>query len=405
MKEDIKRLKDASKDLVVLYVEDEELLSASVYEYLKKIFKKVICANEGEQGLQLYTEAFKNNEPFDIVITDIEMPKMNGLKMAQNIKQINKNQEIIIISAYTNTNYFTESIQIGVSGYIIKPMDYSQMNAILYKTALMIQEHRKVIQYEQHLEKRVEEEVQKNKINEKMLLEQSKMAAMGEMLESIAHQWRQPLSVITTAASGMKMQKEYDMLTDEKFLKYVTSIVSSATHLSETIDDFRDFFKQDKKEELFNLKDSFHRAEDLLSSKFKNRGIDIIENIDDSTMLGLSNELVQVFMNILNNAKDAVEEIKDGRRFIFVDIQKDEKNIEINIKDNGGGIPLDIIEKVFQSHFTTKNDKDGTGIGLHMTQQIIEDHLNGKISVQNIEYVYEDNSYKGALFSIMIPHR
>ena len=403
MKEELIRLRNIAKDLVVLYVEDEELLSASVYEYLKKIFKKVVCAKDGQHGLDLYKKAFMKDETYDIVITDIEMPNMNGLEMSKSIKGIDLNQEIIIISAYTNTSYFTDSIQIGISGYIIKPMDYLQMNDILYKTALKIQEHKKVIQYEQHLELRVKEEVKKNKISQKMLLEQSKMAAMGEMLESIAHQWRQPLSVITTAASGMKMQKEFDMLTDENFIESTDSIVNAAMHLSETIDDFRDFFKPNKKAEIFNLKDSFHRATELLSSKFKNREIEIIENIDDVKIMGLTNEFVQVFMNILNNAKDALEEIKDSRRLIFIDIHQGQDDIIINIKDNGGGIPPNIIDKIFESHFTTKSDKDGTGIGLYMTQQIIEEHLSGKIKVENIEYKYEDKNYKGARFNIDIP--
>ena len=403
MKEDLKKLKNIAKDLIVLYVEDEALLSASVYEYLKKIFKDVVCASDGKQGLDLYLKAFKEDKTFDIVITDIEMPNMNGLEMSQNIKNIDSNQEIIIISAYTNTQYFTDSIQLGVSGYIIKPMDYLQMNQILYNTALKIQEHKKVIQYELHLEYRVQEEIEKNKVNEKMLLEQSKMAAMGEMLESIAHQWRQPLSVITTAASGMKMQKEYDMLTDENFSESISSIVSAAMHLSTTIDDFRDFFKPNKKEELFSLKDSFHRATELLSSKFKNREIEVIEYIEDVKMMGLTNELVQVFMNILNNAKDALEEIDDKRRLIFIDIYQERNYIIIKIKDSGGGIPLHIINKIFESHFTTKDNKDGTGIGLYMTQQIIEEHLNGKIEVKNLEYQYESEDYKGAQFSINIP--
>ncbi|MCK5110607.1 MAG: hybrid sensor histidine kinase/response regulator [Arcobacteraceae bacterium] len=403
MKEDLKKLKNIAKDLTVLYAEDDGLLRVSVYEYLKKIFKKVVCAEDGEHGLDLFKKAFEESEYFDIVITDIEMPNMNGLEMSKNIKNINSNQEIIIISAYTSVNYFTDSIQIGVSGYIIKPMDYLQMNSILYKTALRIQEHKKVIEYEKYLEKRVKEEVKKNKVNQKMLLEQSKMAAMGEMLESIAHQWRQPLSVITTAASGMKMQKEFDMLTDELFVKSVDSIVSAAMHLSDTIDDFRDFFNPNKKEELFNLKDSFYRATELLSSKFKNREIETIENIDDVEMMGLTNDLVQVFMNILNNAKDALEEVKDKKRLIFVEINKDKNNINILIKDSGGGIPDNIIDKIFESHFTTKENKDGTGIGLYMTQQIIKDHLKGKIDACNVEYEYDGEKYKGAQFSIKLP--
>jgi len=398
MKEKLIKLKEITKNLTALYVEDEQDLRQSVYEYLKKLFKKVDSAADGVEGLEKY-----KTEQYDIVITDIEMPNINGLEMSTLIKEIDPSQEIIIMSAYTNTSYFTDAIQIGISGYIIKPMDYIQMNDILYKTVLNIQEHQKVIEYEKYLEKRVKQEIEKNIINEKMILEQSKMAAMGEMLESIAHQWRQPLSVITTAASGMKMQKEYDMLNDEVFNESTDSIISAAMHLSDTIDDFRDFFKPNKKKETYKIEDCFKRAKELLSSKFKNRDIETIENIDNSEIFGLVNELVQVFMNILNNAKDALEEIKDNRRLIFIDIKTSDDCININIKDSAGGVPNDIINKIFESHFTTKSDKDGTGIGLYMTKQIVVEHLKGEISVKNIEYEYEDNKYQGALFNIVLP--
>jgi signal transduction histidine kinase len=398
MQEKLLKLKEITKNLTALYVEDETDLRQSVYEYLKKLFKKVDSAVDGEDGLKKYKEG-----QYDIVITDIEMPNMNGLDMSEKIKEIDNVQEIIIMSAYTNTSYFTESIKIGISGYIIKPMDYIQMNDIIYKTVLNIQEHQKVIDYEKYLEKKVSEEIEKNKINEKMILEQSKMAAMGEMLESIAHQWRQPLSVITTAASGMKMQKEYDMLSDDAFNESTASIISAAMHLSNTIDDFRDFFKPNKKKELYKISDSFTRAKELLSSKFKNRDIETIENVDNSKVYGLINEFVQVFMNILNNAKDALEEITSDRRLIFIDISTKDNFVNIDIKDNAGGVPTDIIEKIFESHFTTKEDKDGTGIGLYMTKQIVDEHLKGKISVSNVEYTYEDEDYKGALFNIVLP--
>ena len=398
MKEKLIKLKEISKNLTALYVEDEQDLRQSVHEYLKKLFKKVDSAVDGVDGLEKYKK-----EQYDIVITDIEMPNINGLEMSKLIKEIDPSQEIIIMSAYTNISYFTDAIQIGISGYIIKPMDYMQMNDILYKTVLNIQEHQKVIEYEKYLEKRVSQEIDKNIINEKMILEQSKMAAMGEMLESIAHQWRQPLSVITTAASGMKMQKEYDMLDDEVFNESTDSIISAAMHLSETIDDFRDFFKPNKKKETYKIEDSFKRAKELLSSKFKNRDIETIENIDNSELFGLVNELVQVFMNILNNAKDALEETEDSRRLIFIDIETCDDFININIKDSAGGVPNNIINQIFESHFTTKGDKDGTGIGLYMTKQIIVEHLKGEISVRNIEYEYEENKYKGALFNIVLP--
>ena len=241
------------------------------------------------------------------------------------------------------------------------------------------------------------------KLNEQdtLLIEQSKMASMGEMMESIAHQWRQPLSIISTSSSGIKMQKEFGMLTDEKLFLSCDNITESAQHLSDTIDDFRNFFHNDKIKKDFNIKDIYYKTINLLSSKFKNREIKIIENIDDINMNGFGNELVQVFMNILNNARDELE-IKDIKRMIFVDIHKDSNSAIIKRKDNAGGIPQDILPQIFNSHFTTKQDKDGTGIGLYMTKKIIENSFSGIIEASNVNYNYDGKDYVGAEFTIAL---
>ncbi len=245
---------------------------------------------------------------------------------------------------------------------------------------------------------------------DQIIIQHSKMAAMGEMLESIAHQWRQPLSVITTSSSSMKMQNELNILDDEHFSDFCDNITNSAFHLSQTIDDFRDFFKQDKEKDKFILANIFHNTLNLIGSQFKNSGIEIIENIDDIEMVGFKNELIQVFINILNNAKDELEKM-DGKKLIFVDIYEDKTaqaegingNIIIKIKDNAGGISKDILLSIFNAHFTTKEDTDGTGIGLHMSKKIIIDNFNGLIEANNEHYSYEEIEYTGAEFTIVLP--
>ena len=239
---------------------------------------------------------------------------------------------------------------------------------------------------------------------EQMLFHQSRLAQMGEMIGNIAHQWRQPLSVISTSASGIKIQKEFGTLSDELLAESIDGIMQSTQHLSQTIDDFRDFFKPNKTKTFFNLKDTFKRTVALLSSKFKNREIMIIKDIEDVEIFGLENELVQVIMNILNNSKDVLEELKsDKKRLIFVDIYKNEENAVIKIKDNGGGIPTEIIGKIFEPYFTTKEQSEGTGIGLYMTYEILVKHLNGSIKAENIEYNHNDEIYKCAQFTITLP--
>ena len=236
---------------------------------------------------------------------------------------------------------------------------------------------------------------------EKLLIQQSKMAQMGEMLENIAHQWRQPLSVITTSATGVKLQQDFNMLTDEQLRSALDGIVKAAEHLSITIDDFRNFYKNDKEKKLFNVKNAVEKSLTLISSKFKNEAIEIELKIDDIEISGFENELIQVFINILNNAKDELEKKENQCKLIqIVTIKKDEQ-IQISFQDNAGGIKEEFLNHIFDSHFTTK-EEDGTGIGLYMSKLII-DKMNGDIKASNETIVYKDETYMGAKFTITIP--
>lgn len=237
---------------------------------------------------------------------------------------------------------------------------------------------------------------------DQMMIQHSKMAAMGEMLESIAHQWRQPLSIITTSASSIVMRKKLGVFDEDSLEPTCDTIVSSAKHLSHTIDDFRNFFKDEKEKEFFNLKETFSSTFSLISSKFKNRNIIIIEDIESIKIHGFRNELIQVLINILNNARDALE-IKDIDRVIFVNIcSKNDKAI-IKIKDNAGGIAEGILPQIYDAHFTTKPDDKGTGIGLYMSQNIINNSFHGTINAINKKFEYEGITYSGVEFTIELP--
>ncbi|MEA3289664.1 MAG: PAS domain-containing sensor histidine kinase [Campylobacterota bacterium] len=240
------------------------------------------------------------------------------------------------------------------------------------------------------------------KEQEELLFQQSKMATMGEMLENIAHQWRQPLSVISTSATGIKVQKEYGISNEKEEIEALDTINKSVQHLSNTIDDFRSFFKADKEKEQFKICDAFKKTEELMSSKLKNRNINIVKDEQDITLLGYENELIQAFMNIINNAKDALEESEQDNKTIFFTLKENQNNAIITIKDNAGGIPQDVLPNIFNEHFTTKGDKDGTGIGLYMTKMII-DKITGTIQAANETYEYNGKTYTGAVFTIKIP--
>ena len=249
-----------------------------------------------------------------------------------------------------------------------------------------------------------QEEIIKEK--ERMLFNQSKMASMGEMLGNIAHQWRQPLSVISLAAGAIKISCDYkEIYKDEEIKDFVDSISSSTNYLSETIDDFRNFFIQDTTNEKFDSLEVINKTLKLLSSNFKYKQIEIVfRKVETNTIMASENEFKQVLMNILNNAKDAlVQNDKIKNKYIFIDINFDENDVIIDICDNAGGIDEDIIEKVFEPYFTTKHKSIGTGIGLYMAEEIITKHMNGALFVCNKKYFYNDIEYEGANFSIKIP--
>ena len=243
-----------------------------------------------------------------------------------------------------------------------------------------------------------------SKNNQKRLVEQSKMAAMGEMIGNIAHQWRQPLSVISTGATGLKMQKECNILTDEIFNSTCESINENAQYLSKTIDDFKNFIEGNRTKTIFSLKDAIDSFLTLVVGSIKNHNIDMVLDLkDDIKIDGYENELIQCLINIFNNAKDILVEKKLENKIIIISISIENNKAIIKVKDNAGGIPKDIISKIFEPYFTTKHKSQGTGLGLHMAYNLIVDGMKGSIEEKNTTYVYENKSYTGAEFIISLP--
>jgi len=248
----------------------------------------------------------------------------------------------------------------------------------------------------------IQRHIKENQKQYELLAQKTKLAAMGEMLENIAHQWRQPLSVIETASSSIEMYKEMDILNDKFLDEMVGTISTSAQHLSHTIEDFRDFFKPDKQQTVFNIKDSMQKTFNLLKLQLKAKNITVVQEIKEIQIKGFERELLQVLLNIINNAKDALENV-DKERYIFIEIYEENNNAVIKIKDNAGGIQKEIIERIFEPYFTTKHQSQGTGIGLYMSQEIISRHMKGVITVNNKTYTYKDKEYTGACFEVYLP--
>jgi len=250
----------------------------------------------------------------------------------------------------------------------------------------------------------IKQHLLENTKQQNILAQQSKMAAMGEMIGNIAHQWRQPLSTISTTATGLKLQKELGVLEDKFLEDGLEGINNSAQYLSKTIDDFRNFFRTDKNKLNFSIQKALDKALSLIYVQFHNKNIQIIKNSHDFNINNLENEFIQVVINILNNARDElIKKESNYNKYIFIDIIKKADKINIIIKDNAGGIKQDIMSRIFEPYFTTKHKSQGTGIGLYMSQEIVSKNMNGSLSVENSSFTYKDENFKGAIFTISLP--
>lgn len=242
--------------------------------------------------------------------------------------------------------------------------------------------------------------------NQKLLMEQSKMASMGNMIENITHQMKQPLSLILTSTSTLELKKEMNMLDDKDFFQFTNKIKTATKYLNDTIDNFRNFFKKEKEIEPFYLTNAIISAKQLLETKFKGKNIKIIHELSDIMIVGIANDLVQIFTNLFSNSIDVLETIST-KRLIFIVSFIENNHIIIKFQDSGGGIPENIIGKIFNQHFSTKKpsllNDSGSGIGLFMSKMIVENNFSGTIKVKNEDQVYENQEYVGACFTISIP--
>ncbi len=307
---------------------------------------------------------------------------------------------LIDIKLSNITDSVFESMQQNVT---IVPYDIEKKHVALYiydATPLSEVNHKledtlsELEVYKRGLEERVKTEVQKNRQKDELLTLQSKMAAMGEMLGSIAHQWRQPLNALGINIQYLEEDLQSDIINKEYIDNYTHENMQLITFMSETIDDFRNFYKIDKVKSTFDAKEKSKKILDILSSRIKAHQIHIEFAGDSFIVLGYPSEFQQVILNIVNNAIDELieKEVKNPKISLYFQIKEFQGFIEI--QDNAGGIEQTIVDRIFEPYFTTKDEGEGTGLGLYMSKMIIEDNMNGKIKVKN-----EKN---GALFTIAL---
>ena len=252
----------------------------------------------------------------------------------------------------------------------------ARKNRELYKYSKEIEELNK------GLKEKIKKALEENTKQLELLQQQSKLASMGEMLGAIAHQWRQPLNAL-----GLNIQLLVDMAEDnncsvETMEEFVERNMKTLLFLSHTIDDFANFFKKDKEKQIFSVKKAIENVINIQNAQLSHHNIKTKIEGENFKIDGYPNEFKQVILNLINNAKDAIilNKTKNG----LIEIILDNKNRTITIKDNGGGIPKEILNRIFEPYFTTKEQGQGTGIGLYISKIIIDEHFRGLLSAKNV---------------------
>jgi len=336
-----------------------ELFGYKVQELLGKSFLIVIPKCDTEKIVSTYSEAIKNPT----------------FESQASVTRINKNGKIV----HTNTTYRV----IVENG-----------NPYMISTARDVTEQK--------------EQEEKQQMAQQLLLQQSKMTALGEMISAIAHQWRQPLNALGIMIQDVKIAKKFGELTDEYIQKFDLSAMAQIKSMSKTIDDFRNFFKPDTVKESFALIGATLDVVSLMGPQLEHHNINVdvhspldIDEPGEALIYGYPSEFKQLILNMLSNSKDAIAEKKEKDSefdaFINVEIGVSKKENRryafVRIIDNGIGIEEDILPRIFEPYFTTKEQGKGTGVGLYMTKMIIEQNMNGTITAANFKY-------GGAVFEI-----
>jgi signal transduction histidine kinase len=281
---------------------------------------------------------------------------------------------------------FSDSLEELVKDYERKS---NRLNKIIKTSdkqyAQLIKLNEELDEYKNHLEIKVEEEIEKRKQHEKILFQQSKMAAMGEMMDAVAHQWKQPIGIISLKADILKYDYASNEI-DEKYIdEFEQSIKNQINHMINTLDEFRTFFRPNKDIKEFDVKEMIEKVLFLLKDELiKNQIVVEVNDYQNFSLNGIENEFKHLILNLINNSKDAFNEKEIKKRKITINLLADDDSKTIEVLDNAGGIPEDIIEDIFKANITSKDEDKGTGIGLYMSSQIAEKH-NGTLSVENIE--------------------
>jgi len=374
-----------NKNIKVLVVDDSKVAVEKTSYYLEKYNLKVVKAYNGMEALKV----IKENPDIKLVYTDYNMPLMNGLELTRELrkKYSKKEMSIIVVSSQSDSKTSSTLLKYGANDFLNKNYSKEEFYARLNSTLEIL-----------GLFEDIEKQNDENREKDKIIQEQNKMSSMAELIKNISHHWRQPLNAISTNADSLKIDYEFDMLDTKDIPDKMNNIIESTQFLSKTIETFRDIISENSDEKEQNIEDEIQKVVNIQKLSLKQNNIELITdiNLENKILQKLpSGDLSKVLIYLLNNASDILEKQDIPEKWIKINLSVTSTAVIITIEDNGGGIPEDIKQKIFEPYFTTKHQSPGTGLGLHMSQKIICENLKGKLYVQNTK--------NGAKFYIELP--
>jgi len=366
-------------NFTVLYVEDQKDIQEEFQDILSLLIDKLVIASNGKEGLEKYQEALP-----DIIITDIQMPLMNGLNMIKEIRRNDKDIPIIVTSAFNESTYLLQAIELGIEHYLLKPVMLDQLQQRLQSITTRLMQKRELELYQLYLEDRVVEEMAIREEKESLLIQQNKAAEVGQMVSVIAHQWKQPLHYLYLLIEDLGIEFDYQTLSKEYIQDFIKKGTDRINFLSKTMDNFLSFYKNSTEIKSFSVNQVTQEIFMFLQDPYKTQGISLNIHVNnDFSLTGIENELQQVILNLINNAKEAFKGQKRADANITVTIDIENGLGMIKVEDNAGGIDETILNNIFDLEFTTK--KEGNGIGLYLVKKIVNQRFKGKIDISNSE--------------------